>query len=324
MISRHGLVCAFKMLVMVLLGVVFVAERARAEWAGVLTAEGVYTDNVRSQEGAARRGEFYTVLGGGISWGQSKKRFLPAETSLLAKGRLFSESPEFNYYEIRPRATFAFGRNQLELEYVLTPDRLFFDRSEDVGPRGAFYTGHTFAGRVSRKLGERKRLRVYLSWDLIWRNFAPPDDARDDFTVLGEVRMRYRVAPIFVPEVAFEYGRRNAVRNNFDRNQARLAVGFESRLTSWLVVKVRYKYSHRDYTVGSDRVVGGSRNRNFGRVDNRQDFEGRLAVPVPYVDGLSLRVRYKYRASNSSRPGRTFTRNEVGVELAYVLRGISW
>lgn len=300
------------------------ADTAGGEWGGFLSTEGAFNDNIRSQEGPLRREEFFWILGGGVGWVQSRNIYLPAEVSVLAKGRVFSEISEFNYCEVRPRAAFDFGRTELELEYWLTPDRLFFDRSEDVGPLGVFYTGHAFVGELSHKFGKRKQLRTYLSWDFEWRDFADPDSERDDLTAIGEASMRYRVSRWFVPELGFEYGERRANRDNFDRDQWSVAAGFESKPVKWLSIKLKYDYSRRDYTVDSERTDTGRRNRNFGRDDDVHDAEVTVTVPLPQIEGVSVRARYHYRGAESSRPGRTYTQNEVGIELRYSLAGIRW
>ncbi len=300
-----------------------VADLAVGDWGAAISAEETYSNNIRSQQGPSRQDDFVTLLGGGFGWVQNGRNDVVKELSLMVKGRIFAGLSSFDYYEIRPRAVFEYGRNELTLEYHLMPDRLFFDRSDGAGP-GVFYTGHGLVGEVVHKFGQAKRLRVNLSWELVWRNFDPPDDERDDLTVIGGVSIRYSVARIFVPQVGIEYGERNATRDNFDRDQSRLIVGFASNPVSWARARVTYKVSRRTYTVSRAQEASGRRNRNFAREDTLHNVEVSVMFPVPWVDGAVLRARYKYRQSYSARPGRSFDRSEFGLELAYSHGGLSW
>jgi len=308
---------------------VIAAPRVRAEpgaWVGV---EESYTDNVRSQPDELRSSDSFTTVGSLVGWEwQKKKRHLlrPDKLSVMLKGRLFRKFTDFDYLEVRPRAEFSHHRDELRLEYTYTPERLQFNREDDgdITGRGVFFVENLLAARLGRKLGARKQLRVYLIVEFDWRNFTPPDNDRDDFTPLGGFEVRYRLTQYLTPRVGFEYASRNAERENYDREDIKLTVGFHVRLSSFAAAKVEYERGWRNYPVSSERAADRRRNSNFGRSDNIHQVETFVAISPPAWRELQLRLRYKYRQGDSTRPGRNFDLNEFGLELSYSYRGVSW
>lgn len=284
-----------------------------------MTVEQSYTDNIRSQSGPRRDSENFTTWKPSVGYTQDRFRAFPERLSLMVLGHVFYRFPDFNYVEVRPRAEYGFRRTDVRLEYQYTPRRLLFDREEDGAP-GAYFTGNLFDGRVQHKFGRHKRLRSKLGIELDWRDFESPDRGRTEMTPTVYGDLRFVTTSRLTPRVGFEYGQRAAKRSNYDREEIRAKAGFDLRLLWGLTARFRYERIWYEYTVDNERGPDGHRNSNYGRDDDINQYEAWLFYPVPILEGLVTRFRYKYRDADSTRPDRVFTRTEVSLEFSYAFR----
>ena len=111
-------------------------------------------------------------------------------------------------------------------------------------------------------------------------------------------------------------GVRDADSSNYDRDEARVEVGFLSRPWRALEISFRYSWIWRDYTVGSATGPDGS-NSNYGREDNANQFEVMLKLGVPQVEGLAVVLQYKRRDNESTIENREFDVNGGSLGLVY-------
>jgi len=152
-----------------------------------------------------------------------------------------------------------------------------------------------------------------------WERSKTDFDDRDAFTLGGSVVLRYRVHELFIPRIELGYGERDANNENFDREERKLVVGFDSHLTDRVYSRVRFKRANRKYTVDAPFGPSGS-NNNFQRDDDINQVEAGVAVECARVPHLIFDAGYKYRDSQSTRASRTFDVHEAKLRLTYRFR----
>lgn len=296
-----------------LAGAAAAKDRPPAEWQGSLDVEEAWTDNLQSKPPPGKDEDWFTTFTAVVDRDQSKTRYTLSNIGAFVRGRVYARFPKFNYTELEGHAAFRLERTELLASYRYTPERLLFDEEDDGGP-DVFYVGNLLRAGAARRFGAVKEWDVRLLGLADWRSFVPPDGGRSSFEpgVLGDVR--YNRWRLFMPRLGLEYGSRDAVDNNYSRNDIKLTVGAQSLLPWWdLVLRGRYRSAWRDYTAPGPVSV----NSNAGRNDTVQTWECGLFVPILPVPGLQVGLRYTYQDGASTDPDHVFTSNEVGLSVTY-------
>ena len=296
-----------------LTGTAAAKDRTPAEWQGSIDVEEAWTDNLQSKPPPGRDEDWFTTFTAVVDRDQRKTRYTLSNVGLFVRGAVYARFPKFNYTEIEGHGAFRLERTELLLSYRYTPERLLFDEEDDGGD-DVFYVGNLLRTGLARRFGAQKEIDTRLLALFDWRSFIPPDRGRSSFEpgVLGD--LRYNRWTVFMPRLALEYGSRNAVDNNYSRNDVKLTVGAQSLLPWWdLVVRGRYRSAWRLYTAPGPVSV----NDNHGRDDDVQTFEIGVFIPILPVPGLQVGLRYAYQDGASTDPDHVFTSNEVGLSVTY-------
>jgi len=291
-------------------------EKQRPEWIFVTGVEQGYTDNVRwAEDGPQKDPAWFTTIGGEVTWRNEDAKWLPTEILGGVRGRVYSKYSDRDFAEIYTRIEKELGDNTLLLRYRYVPERL---RLEDDPVDGAtFSMDHELAVGAERKMGPQKRLRIRLLFEAEWDEATDGGSSeRDSFTAAGDADVRYRLHDLFQPRVGGRYGVRDADSSNYDRDEARVEVGFLSRPWRALEISFRYSWIWRDYTVGSPTGPDGN-NSNYDREDNANQYEAMLKYYIPRVDGLAVTLEYKRRDNDSTLDSREFDVDEGSLGLVY-------
>lgn len=201
---------------------------------------------------------------------------------------------------------YRFSRNRLYLTYFTIPRRLaFITTDQDVFSRlDGINLGY------SRRVTRRTRVRIsYQAARQIFSDFKERDAARH--RLRGE--LRYRIHPLFMPGIGYEWSRDNAQSDNFTYNRWAPLLRLDSRIKRIVWVALRYRYQNRDY------ITVDPTGPNFGREDRRHEF--RLYSNVKLTKHWWLYFYGSYLDNNSTRDTRAFGGHELGVGLMFRVPG---
>ena len=287
-----------------------------AEWKADINLWQGYTDNVRyAQPGPGVEGAWFTRgnvrltrrTGSDLAW-------LPDLVTAAIDGRVFGESSTRDSVTLGGRAVYETDVADLFAGYGYTPQRLRLEDSD--GGDDVHYSKHAVAFGIERKFGVSRAWRIRALYERDRDEYESDNDARDSEAWAGRLGLRWHYHDLFIPRAYFKYIERDAVDDNYDREDVRIEVGFDSKLPAGVEASLRYRRSDREYVVAGASGPFGS-NSNFGRTDDIDTYRVGLELPLPWVDGLVLEMNYKYRDSSSSRTSRNYHVNEYGLGLAW-------
>ena len=275
-----------------------------------------YTDNVRySQPGPDVEGAWFTKAsarlarrtGSDVAW-------LPDLVTAGVNGRVFGESSARDSFTLGGRAVYETDVADVFAGYDYTPRRLRLEDRD--GGDDVHYSKDEMVLGVERKFGVSRAWRVRALYERDWDEYDSANEQRDSEAWAGRLGLRWHYHDLFIPRAYFRYAERDAVDDNYDREDVRIEVGFDSKLPAGVEASLRYRRSDREYVVAGASGPFGS-NSNFGRTDDIDTYRVELEFPLPWVDGLVLEMDYKYRDSSSSRTSRNYHLNEYGLGLAW-------
>lgn len=290
-----------------------------ATWRGMFLAEHAFTDGIEAGSETQRTDDLFTTLQAGVASDGRWSTGLPLQVALSGRARFFNTAHRYDYVEVRPELGYRIGHSDLVAEYQLTPRRLLFAPEED-GATKAVYEEHVVGLGLRHKFGRSKRLRARLGGEFEHRDFVEGFDARTSDSKIVATSLRYAARPWFTPRLDVELSQREAHDTNYDREEVEIGLGCDLLLPYDLGARFMASQSWRNYTVKMASGPNGS-NDNFGREDLVREFELWLFAPLPWLDDVLLQARYKYRTDDSSRDGRSFSFNEVGLALVYTPTG---
>ncbi len=275
-----------------------------------------YTDNVRySQPGPDVEGAWFTKAsarlarrtGSDVAW-------LPDLVTAAINGRVFNQSSARDSVTLGGRAVYETDVADVFAGYGYTPQRLRLEDSD--GGDDVHYSKHVVVFGAEHKFGVSKAWRVRALYERDWDEYDGDNGERDSESWAGRLGLRWHYHDLFIPRAYFKYIERDAVNDNYDREDLRVEVGFDSKLPAGVEASLRYRRSDREYVVAGASGPFGS-NSNFERTDDVDTYRVGLELPLPWVDGLVLEMNYKYRTSSSSRTSRNYHLNEYGLGLAW-------
>ncbi len=289
-------------------------------WRGTLQVEHAFTDGIEAGSPTMRTDDLFTTIQGSFLLDNRWARSLPLQATCAARARFFNTAHRYDYVEIHPELGYRWGKTDVVAEYSLTPRRLLFAQEED-NAEDATYEENIIELSLRNKLGPTKRLRTRFGGGYENRDFAQGHGGRssDSELLFGDVR--YLLRPWLMPRLDVELVRREAHDTNYDRDEVEIGLGAEIALPYRQNLRLLFSQSWRHYTVADAEGPNGA-NDNYGRDDLIREYEVWWTIPVPWLADLALQARYKYRTDDSSRAGRSFGFNEVGLSLIYAHGGL--
>lgn len=275
-----------------------------------------YTDNVRyAQPGPDVEGAWFTRANARLTRRTgSDSAWMPDLVTAAIDGRVFGESSTRDSVTLGGRAVYETDVADVFAGYGYTPQRLRLEDRD--GGDDVHYSKHAVVFGVERKFGVSRAWRVRALYERDRDEYESDNDPRDSEAWAGRLGLRWHYHDLFIPRAYFKYVERDAVDDNYDREDVRIEVGFDSKLPAGVEASLRYRRSDREYVVAGASGPFGS-NSNFGRTDDIDTYRVGLELPLPWVDGLVLEMNYKYRTSSSSRTSRNYHVNEYGLGLAW-------
>lgn len=289
------------------------AAEGKRNWGGQLSIEEGYTDNVRAD--AVRIDDaFYTTLEGQGWWRRAKKGWLPHYLGASVRGRVYSGFSNRDFAEFGPSLGYTWKLATLSMDYRFSPETL---RVDPEATADGFAEVHDLSTELRSRFGAGRRWTATLNLDSEWEEFEPAFRGRSYFEETIKAGLRYRATRVIMPRASVAYSIRDATSQNFDREEVALLFGVDFFLPAGVRALVRYEKTWRNFIVGFEQDPEGGKNTNFGREDDEDQFEAGLDVPMPYLESVKLRLRYRYRDNHSTRESRTFDVNEASVKLTY-------
>lgn len=282
---------------------------------GTLSFEEGFTDNVRADP-TLTQSAFFSNLGGEATWQRKPRGWIPHRFGGLVRGRMYSDDRFSNrdYAEFGPSLGYDWRLATLTVGYTYSPDRLRVDPATTVD---GYADIHNLPIELRSKFGENKRWTALLTVESEWDFYAPPFHERTYFDETVEAGLRCRATERIAPRASVAYSIRDAISQNFDREEVSVLVGFDLYLPADLRMVFRYEKTWRNFLVGYATDPQGGRNNNFGREDDVNHFQTGLDIPLPWVEAMTIRIRYDYRDNVSSRPDRSYTSNEASLGFTY-------
>lgn len=288
-------------------------EDEEPRWGGQVSIEEGYTDNVRA-DAIQRLGAFYTTLEGQAWWRTGWQEWLPHRVGAVVKGRVYSDFSNRDFAEFGPNFAYTWKRLALSVEYRYSPDTL---RVDPAATADAFADLHDLSVELRSRFGARKRWTAIVTFDSEWEFYDPDFRARTFFEETITAGLRCRATDLIAPRASVAYSLRDAISQNYDREEVALEFGADFYLPAGLRGLVRYEKAWRNFLVGyAERSTGGF-NNNFGREDDANEVEIGLDVPIPRLESTRLGLRYRYKDNLSSRADRSYHTNEGSLKLTY-------
>ena len=201
---------------------------------------------------------------------------------------------------------YIFQPNQLRIAYFGTPRRLVSNN----GGHHVYGRSTGFDAEYSRQI--TSRLRARGGYQFARQTFSEFQERNlSQHLLYGS--LRYRVNPLFMPGIGFQYLHANGTMENFSYKRPALVLTVTSRLRDVAYFSFRYRGSDRSY----DTDV--STDSNFRREDHRHDFS--FYGTVQLGRGFSLFGYGDHTTNNSNRQASTYKNNEIGLGLFYRFPG---
>ncbi len=279
---------------------------------GSLSIEQGYTDNVRG-DNARRDGAWYTELAAEGEWLRGRG-WLPHRIGGFMSARLYPEYDNRDYAVFGPWFGWDWKRVSFIVDYDYSPDRLRVDPATEVD---AFADGHDLTAELRSKFGKNKRWMAMTQFQFEADFYDPTFRGRSFYEETVVVGLRCRATDRVTPRAEFAYSWRDAISSNFDREDAKLLVGFDVNLFAGLRGIFRFEKTWRNFLVGYESDAEGVRNNNFGREDDAYDVETGLDAPVPWLESTTVQLRYRHYDNSSSRETRSYDVNEGTLRISY-------
>lgn len=301
-------------------------------WHGGGGVEEAYTDNVQQTTGPRREGDWITTMTAYGGYEDLDLLPVPPEFSLWVQGHVYAQLAQFDYFEIRPQATYPLTSNLEGLvAYLFSPHEVLYD--DAASARAPAYRENAVTAGLRGKFLSYRQLRSQLLFRGEWDGYFGDASERDAFTpqLVWDVSYRFnRPVPYVLeltPRLGMVYQVRTADRANFDRNVVDVGPGFDVLLPWNLALRFRYDWVNRNYTVGAPREENGRRNNNFDRTDRYDQAQVWCYVPLPWA-GFGVRPRFRFRRGYYDVPNRRnaeggvgivehFDVHEIGLEILY-------
>ena len=229
-----------------------------------------------------------------------------ADSALTANVRVrpnfFSNLKGADSTDLDASLAYRWGPNQFTLGYFGTPRRLSSVSS------GVNIYGETegFDAEYVRTLSKR------------WRARASYQFSRETFSAFTERDLslhqfrsdvRYKLTPLFMPSVGFEYRRANAGSDNFSYKRPALLLSVTSEVGRVAYMNFRYRYSDREY------LTDLPTDSNFGREDHRHEFNFYGTFQLGH--GFSIFAFANHTTNHSTSATHVFKAKDGGLGLFY-------
>ena len=294
---------------------------ARDGWAGdvepgvsgTVSIEEGYTDNVRWDKNL-RDGAWYTTFEGEGTWQRKPRGWLPHRLGGLMRARVYSGYGNRDYAEVGPTIGYDWKLVSLTIDYRYSPNHLRVDPATTIG---AFADVHNLSSELRSKFGKNKRWTALLKVDFDSEFYDPGFRDRNFFQETVEAGLRCRATPMITPRASVAFSTRDAISSNFDREDVGLLFGFDLNLPAGIRGMFRFEKTWRNFLVGYPQDSAGQKNNNYHREDDAYNLESGLDFPVPWTSATTVKLRYRHRDNESSRPDRNFYVNEASLRLSY-------
>jgi len=280
---------------------------------GIVAIEEGYTDNLRA-DARSPVDAFFTDLRGEATWQRKPRGWLPHRLGALVHGRLYGQYTNRGFSEFGPSLGYDWDLVSLTVDYHYSPDRL---RVDPATTADGFADGHDLPIEFRSKFGKNKRWTALLELDSQWEFYDPPFRERSFFEETVEAGLRCRATKLVAARASVAYAVRDAISENFDREEVSVLFGFDLFLPGQVRSIFRYEKTWRNFLVGSPADPLCAQNNNCGREDDVNHFQTGLDVPVPGIETATFHFQYDYRDNASSRRDRNYSVNEASLGLSY-------
>ncbi len=293
------------------------AHKKEPKWEARVRIEEGHNDNVRSAaDGPQKTGTNFTTADVFYKRKARERGLIPDEIWTRLRGRVYTQFNTRNFAELRGGASYELGHaTDFLLQYGYVPRRLRLE--ENATTNNAFATEYDLNAGLQNRFGTRKQARARLLVKESYDDFRSGFSRRSAQTTAIAGDLRYQFSPTLGGKIGTEYGQRTANGEDFDRKEWRYKASFRKRFSHGTTFDIRASYRDGSYTVNTPFNGIGRRNKNFGRRDTTWEYEAKLSVPLPFVEGLRVALRYRYKDAASSRSSRIFDLNEVGLGFSY-------
>jgi hypothetical protein len=291
----------------------FAADPERGVSGSVWIEEG-YTDNVR-EEAALHEEAWYTGVGAEGVVQRKPRGWLPHRFGALARFRVYGEFPKRDYAEFGPMLGYDWKPVAVTVACRYSPNHLEVDPASS---EPAFADITNLPLELRTKFGPDRSWTGVLRLESEWQHYEPLFGGRTFFEEAIEAGIRFHTKTPVTPRASVTYAIRDANSSNFDRQEVALLVGFDADMPAGIRLIFRYEQTWRDFLAGSaNDSTTGKRNSNFQRDDQEYVFETGLDVPVQWIAGTSLQLRYRHETNDSTREDRTYDVNEARMRVLY-------
>jgi len=293
------------------------ARKKQPRWDMEFRIEQGHTDNVRSAaDGPKKKGASFTTADIRYERKQPHRGLTPDQFWSRLRGRVYSQFTTRDFAELRGGASYELGHaGDFLLQYSYVPRRLRLE--ENATTNNAFATEYDLNTGLQTRFGDRRQARARFLVKESYDDFRSGFSKRSALTTGLAGDLRYQFSPTLGAKIGTEYNQRAANGEDFDRKQWRYKISVRKRFPNDTTLDLRGSYRDGSYTVDTPFNSLGRRNKNFGRRDTTWEYEAKLSVPLPYVEGLRIAFRYRYKDAASSRSSRIFDLNDFGFSLTY-------
>lgn len=243
-----------------------------------------------------------TTLSASLGYDLIKEANSTLTFNMRVRPNFFSNLKGADSTDLDASLAYAWGPNQFTLGYFGTPKRL----SSVVNGVNVYGETEGFNAEYMRSLS--KRLRVRTSYQLSRETYS-------DFTERNlsvhqfRADVRYKLNPLFMPSIGFEYRRADADVQSFDYKRPALLLSVTSEVGRAAYMNFRYRYSDRTY------LTNVATDSDFGREDHRHEFS--FYGTFQLGGGFSIFAFADHTTNHSNSISNTFKSSDGGLGLFY-------
>lgn len=229
----------------------------------------------------------------------------PGETltaNVRVRPNLFTNLKGADSTDLDANIVYSKGPNQITIGYFGTPKRL----SSIVAGQRIYGETEGFNVEYLRSLAKRWRIRGSYQYSReTYSAFAERNLSLDQF----RADVRYKLNPLFMPSVGFEYRRAYAAVDNSDYKRPALLLSVTSEVGKFAYLNLRYRYSDRTY------LTNVPTDSNFGREDHRYEFNFYGTFQLGH--GFSVFAFADHISNHSNSITHAFKSKDGGLGLFY-------